>query len=649
MEAKKQILASQISLKRRLQNEKLLERDLNRFFLRLKKEVLKALEEYWRDYHMLQGHINLICSPVHEAHKEYYEILEKYIKREYKLGQAEAKRAVERMNKHHRFAFKEIKTMPIAGFIRRDNDLFATSPKAEQDLLNRSFRASERTMSRVDNQINQIITDGYRSGKGINDIGQQLSKRFDQLATWESRRIARTEVNTSHNVATVDTYRDMGVEYTQWIAANDDRTRDSHAEVDGEIIPMGGKYSNGLSYPGDMSGPIEEWINCRCSNAPFVIPYGYLAPSFSPFREEDLVPIDNAKTVDEIVKPTEPTIAESTSNIPSNLTGRDLEKYNKLQENIEKATAKLEQLADNDPRRIMYESRIKSAQSRMKKLERKSSKPSKPAVERKPTKPKYPIKVETPKEAINLKEELQAKSVRSEIASNKHTLDIYEFEGYSVAMDRELMHSKNVPTVKEIRDHLNTLPEPLRTTGVQINVVNIWEPGVAGYYYESTHQIDIFNNGNRVKTTSEFIRNVKSTVLDAVTHEVAHSYDLKNYNNLSQTGNIATKEAWGKVCKEDDKLYKYRDKRTGRMRTPRTFPTGYGSESWYKASRSSNYNKKATQYCEDFAESVKLYLNPITHKEFVKQYPNRANFLKEHFGTPNFKNYIVHKIKEVAE
>ena len=87
-------------------------------------------------------------------------------------------------------------------------------------------------------------------------------------------------------------YNEVGVEYTQWIAADDDRTRESHLEVDGEIIPLGGKYSNGLEYPGDTNGPIEEWINCRCSNAPFVIPYGFMAPpGMERFREEDLVKI----------------------------------------------------------------------------------------------------------------------------------------------------------------------------------------------------------------------------------------------------------------------------------------------------------------------------------------------------------------------
>ena len=255
----------------------------------MKKEVLASLEEYWSEYQMLQGHINLIVSPVHEAHKEYYEILRKYKVKEYELGKREATRLCNRAGV--RYAFKEAMSMPISGFIKKDSDkLFGTLPKAEQDLLNRTYKTSERTLNRVDSQLNQIITEGYRSGKGINDIANNVTKRFDQLASWEAKRIARTEVNTSHNKATVDTYNDLGVEYTQWIAASDDRTRDSHVEVDGEIIPMGGTYSNGLQYPGDMSGPIEEWINCRCSNAPFVIPYGYAAPvDKQQFREEDLI------------------------------------------------------------------------------------------------------------------------------------------------------------------------------------------------------------------------------------------------------------------------------------------------------------------------------------------------------------------------
>ena len=288
---KKQILASQIAYKRTQNNEVQLERALAKFFNKLKKEVLNALDEYWKDYQMLQGHIDLITAPVHEAHKEYYELLTLYIKREYRLGSAEAKRLVRLANSKQRVASKSMR-MPVRAIIKKDNDLFGTLPSAEERLLNRTFTASERTLARVDSQINQIITDGYRSGKGINDVANSLNQRFDQLTSWESKRIARTEIHNSHNVAVMDTYKELDVEYTMWVAAEDERTRDSHLEINGEIIPMGGTYSNGLAFPGDTSGDIEEWINCRCSNAPFVVPYGFMAPSFSPFREDDLIKVD---------------------------------------------------------------------------------------------------------------------------------------------------------------------------------------------------------------------------------------------------------------------------------------------------------------------------------------------------------------------
>ena len=301
---KKQILASQIAYKRTQNNEVQLERALAKFFNKLKKEVLNALDEYWTDYQMLQGHIDLITAPVHEAHKEYYELLTLYIKREYQLGSAEAKRLVKLANSKQRVASKSMR-MPVRAIIKKDNDLFGTLPSAEERLLNRTFTASERTLSRVDSQINQIITDGYRSGKGINDVANSLTQRFDQLTSWESKRIARTEIHNSHNTAVMDTYNELDVEYTMWIAAEDERTRDSHLEINGEIIPIGSEYSNGLKYPGDTDGDIEEWINCRCSNAPFVIPYGFMAPSFSPFRESDLIKVETKPPVNE------PTLVET--------------------------------------------------------------------------------------------------------------------------------------------------------------------------------------------------------------------------------------------------------------------------------------------------------------------------------------------------
>ena len=283
LKAKKQILRSKISNARSRNNERQLERELARFFDRLGKQVQSNLEEYWSP-HLLQGQINLISKPIMEAQAEYYLILQKYDKREYRLGVGEAERLVKLANNN--YSFKAVKPR-----LNKRFDLFATLRGAEEDLLERVFIASQATLARVDTSIKTLLTEGYQSGKGINYVSNLLVKRFDQLQTWEAQRIARTEIHNSHNTAVMDTYNEYGVEYTMWIAADDERTRESHLEINGEIIRLGDTYSNGLRFPGDTDGPIEEWINCRCSNAPYVLPYGYTAPPQQQFRENDLIKI----------------------------------------------------------------------------------------------------------------------------------------------------------------------------------------------------------------------------------------------------------------------------------------------------------------------------------------------------------------------
>ena len=297
LKSKKKILASQIANKRGLNNEKAMTRDIAKLFKQVSEKVQENLEEYWSDYQLLQGQINLITKPILDAEEEYNSILEKYIRRQYRLGSSEAERLVEQltdrqaMKADYGVRWKSNITNITTTLRKKSKNLFGTLKDAEDELLEKTFTASKRTLARVTSQINQIITDGYTSGKGINVVAGMMQKRFDQLETWEAKRIARTEIHNAHNNAVMRTYQSMNVEYTQWIAADDDRTRDSHVEDDREIIPIGATYSNGLAYPGDTSGPIEEWINCRCSNAPYVVPYGYMAPEHYPFREEDLIKI----------------------------------------------------------------------------------------------------------------------------------------------------------------------------------------------------------------------------------------------------------------------------------------------------------------------------------------------------------------------
>ena len=296
LKAKKQILRTQISNARSRNNERQLERALQRYFKSLEKQVQRNLKFYWQDNNLVMGQVDLITEPIMNSHDEYYEILSKFVSREYQLGTQEAERLIHQLNRN-RVANKSTKPKARA-FLKRTFELFGIHATAEEDLLTRVFIASERTLARVDRSIMDIITLGYKSGNGINAVANELTRRFDQLTSWESKRIARTEIHNAHNRGTMDKYQEFGIEYTMWITAHDDRVRGlketdtaDHASLDGQIIRLGDTYSNDLKYPGDTDGPIEEWINCRCSNAPYVIPYGYTAPPMEQFTENDLIKI----------------------------------------------------------------------------------------------------------------------------------------------------------------------------------------------------------------------------------------------------------------------------------------------------------------------------------------------------------------------
>ena len=53
-----------------------------------------------------------------------------------------------------------------------------------------------------------------------------------------------------------------------WLATNDARTRDTHRQLDGQVVPVDADFIvNGkqMSKPGDPRGGAREVVNCRCA------------------------------------------------------------------------------------------------------------------------------------------------------------------------------------------------------------------------------------------------------------------------------------------------------------------------------------------------------------------------------------------------
>lgn len=182
-------------------------------------------------------------------------------------------------------------------------ELFGYSDRVYSKLKNQTFQGSTNTMERVNTNINNALSEGYRNGLGNKEIGKNLQKQFTGLKTHEATRIATTEVNSAQSLGAYEQYFIDDQEYHQWLAAGDDRTRLTHGELNGEIVKVGTPFSNGLLYPGDRNENIKEWINCRCTTVPWICPYNMMVPpGMVRFRESDLIPIPENESSDIIIE-----------------------------------------------------------------------------------------------------------------------------------------------------------------------------------------------------------------------------------------------------------------------------------------------------------------------------------------------------------
>ena len=267
-------------LGRKVINEVDLSKPLESVFYGYAKDTIN---KYWIEYDKILSHYVDEAAIIGNVH---YDILLEASK-----DKAKHFKATKAKNNNRQFLDNELN-------VSENKELFAPNPKVSSRLKRYKFEASDKTMARVDKEINQILGEAYREGWGPRDVGQKIQQRFTDLSTYEARRIAQTEINTTRNYVQYQRMQDDEMEYKIWHAAHDSRTRKSHLDVDEEIVPINERFSNGLMYPGDKDGPIEEWVNCRCSHAAYIMPLGYEAPDFFPFTESDLVKVGSSLSKD---------------------------------------------------------------------------------------------------------------------------------------------------------------------------------------------------------------------------------------------------------------------------------------------------------------------------------------------------------------
>lgn len=151
------------------------------------------------------------------------------------------------------------------------------SDEIRKKLWEKAYEFSEDTFSKIEGDFAKTLAKGYEEGLGIDEVARNLREDFKNLRDYRLRTIARTEIQGAQNEGANETMREYGVRYKQWLTVDDDRVRGNnprdeydHVYLHGQVVEFDEPYSNGMMYPGDRSGDIGDWINCRCRERPYI-------------------------------------------------------------------------------------------------------------------------------------------------------------------------------------------------------------------------------------------------------------------------------------------------------------------------------------------------------------------------------------------
>ena len=128
------------------------------------------------------------------------------------------------------------------------------SPEKIKTVLDKPWSGSnfsQRLWSNTDKlaqTVKQEIVNGMIQGINLQTMTKRVSERFETTKKNDVERLLRTEVNYTLNQATLDGYKEAGIEKYEFSATLDSRTSQICSELNGEIFEIK-KIAVGLNYP----------------------------------------------------------------------------------------------------------------------------------------------------------------------------------------------------------------------------------------------------------------------------------------------------------------------------------------------------------------------------------------------------------------
>lgn len=160
--------------------------------------------------------------------------------------------------------------------ITNEKDKALIETLAAKDKAGRAKTLSARGIKTFDSisdtsadKVIDVITKAVEDNKTVQQTAEAIAEQFKTEA-YRAETIARTETLTALSIgqgALMDYTKEVIPDAKKvWIAAGDDRVRDSHKDLNDMEVGLDEEFKPGLRYPRDTSSnDPSEVINCRCT------------------------------------------------------------------------------------------------------------------------------------------------------------------------------------------------------------------------------------------------------------------------------------------------------------------------------------------------------------------------------------------------
>ncbi len=172
----------------------------------------------------------------------------------------------------------------IQGYGRKDENKPKEDPrrlKLPKQVLERIEKQTEDVLDQdwlrdlpdaIRDRIVRMVEEGIDKGDSGDDVAGKIAEMLDGDAETRADRIARTESTGMMNAGAQEVRSFLGeqglVSGKEWSALDDDDTRDTHVDADGQKVPVDDEFEVGgekCQYPGDVVLSAGERCNCRCT------------------------------------------------------------------------------------------------------------------------------------------------------------------------------------------------------------------------------------------------------------------------------------------------------------------------------------------------------------------------------------------------